>query len=165
MAGGRVPRMDCAAASAPSSMAESAYPLLLSGRVKSRPERKMMRSFQRSIIFQPLETSSAIQCPMRGRSMAKIFCPILSGKKNNATNPFPFRYSSRTSSLVKGHYKLLMPSHQLYDLSKDRAEENDLSAAMPEKVSDMERELVAFFKSVEQSHAGGDYNDASYQAR
>ncbi len=89
--------------------------------------------------------------------------PILTEQMEKRRKAIPFRYGSGTSSLVKDGYKFLLPSRELYDLSKDRPEENNLSAAMPEKTSEMEQELITFFKSVEQSQSGADYNDPSFK--
>jgi arylsulfatase A-like enzyme len=89
--------------------------------------------------------------------------PVLTGKSGKRTTAIPFRYSGGKSSLVKDGYKFLLPLRELYDLSKDRPEENNLTSDMPERASEMERELVAFFQSVEKSHAGADYNDPSFK--
>ena len=67
------------------------------------------------------------------------------------------------SSLVKDGYKLVMPAGELYDLSNDRAEQENLAGAMPEKVQTMKAELVDFFQSVKKSHSGADYNDPSFK--
>jgi len=88
---------------------------------------------------------------------------ILTGNRAARRKSIPFRYAKGTSSLVKGHYKLLLPSHELYDLSTDWSEEHDLAASMPEKVSEMEAELVSTFKSIRKSQSGADYNDPSYK--
>ena len=89
--------------------------------------------------------------------------PILSGDAAKRKRAIPFSYASGKSSLVKGSYKLMLPSRELYHLEADRSEEKDLAKSMPEKVVEMERELIEFFKSVKKSHAGGDYNDPSYK--
>jgi arylsulfatase A-like enzyme len=89
--------------------------------------------------------------------------PVLTGKAQKRTRSIPFRYSGGKSSLVKDGYKFMLPSRELYDLSKDRPEEKNLLEAMPEKASEMERDLVTFFESVEKSHSGGDYNDPSFK--
>lgn len=96
--------------------------------------------------------------PLDGQDML----PILTGRQRDRTRAIPFRYGNGNSSVVKGHYKLLLPSHELYDLSTDRAEEHNIAAEMPEKVSNMTAEMVAIFKSIERSQSGADYNDASY---
>ncbi len=88
--------------------------------------------------------------------------PILTGKVEARERSIPFRYNNGTTALVKDGYKLVMPAGELYDLSKDRAEENDIASAFPERTEHMKRELIAFFDSVKNSHAGGDYNDPSY---
>lgn len=89
--------------------------------------------------------------------------PVLTGKQAKRARAVPFRFSGGTSSLVKDGYKFLLPARELYDLSKDRSEENNLASAMPERASEMERELIEFFQGAETSHAGGDYNDPSFK--
>lgn len=90
--------------------------------------------------------------------------PILTGKKAKRSKAIPFRYAGgKASSLVKDGYKFVLPTHELFDLSKDRAEEHNLASSMPEKAADMERELIAFFENVKKNHAGGDYNDPDFK--
>ncbi|WP_208021512.1 sulfatase family protein [Flavicella sediminum] len=89
--------------------------------------------------------------------------PILRGKEKERSNSVVFRYGSGTTSIVKGHYKYLLPAKELYDLSKDYAEENNLASKMSKKATEMEEELLERFKSIEKSHSGADYNDASFQ--
>ena len=90
--------------------------------------------------------------------------PILTGVKEKRDRSIPFRFSGgKRSSLVKDRYKFVLPTRELFDLSKDRAEENDLASSMPEKVAEMEHELTLFFQGVEKSHAGGDYADPSFK--
>jgi hypothetical protein len=48
-------------------------------------------------------------------------------------------------------------SYQLFDLEKDRAEKNDLSASMPDQVERMTKGLTAWQKSVINSYKGEDY--------
>ncbi len=97
--------------------------------------------------------------PLDGENML----PILAGEQKARTQSIPFRYGKGNTSLVKGHYKLLLPSHELYDLSQDRAEEKNIASAMPERVSEMKSEMVAIFKSIEKSQSGADYNDPAYK--
>jgi len=96
--------------------------------------------------------------PLDGQNML----PQLTGKTIDRDRAIPFRYANGSSSLVEGNFKLIMPEGELYDLSKDRAEEKDVSSQFPERVENMKSELIAFFQSVEKSHAGGDYNDSAY---
>lgn len=51
----------------------------------------------------------------------------------------------------------------LYDLSHDRAEENNIAAQKPELAETLERDLIAFFDDVQRSQAGGDYEDPAYK--
>ncbi|MBK1879722.1 sulfatase-like hydrolase/transferase [Pelagicoccus mobilis] len=88
---------------------------------------------------------------------------ILQGEREWRSKSIPFRFSSKNSSIIRGKYKLLLPEHELYDLSKDRAERKNLANMKPELVSEMKKELASFFESVEKSHAGGDYLGDSYK--
>ena len=97
--------------------------------------------------------------PLDGENMLDI----LTGKRAERRKAIPFRYGKGPSSLVKGHYKLVLPALELYDLSNDRAEEHNLAAAMPEKVLEMKAELISLFNSIRKSQSGADYNDPSYQ--
>lgn len=89
--------------------------------------------------------------------------PILTKNLQKRTQSIPFRYSGGTSSIVKDGYKLILPSRELYDLSRDRSEEHNIVSELPERASEMEGELISIFKSIENSQSGADYNDPSYQ--
>ena len=89
--------------------------------------------------------------------------PILTQQRSKRDKSIPFRFKGGISSLVKGGYKLVMPAGELYDLSNDRAEQENLAAAMPEKAQAMKAELRSFFQSVEKSHSGADYNDPTFK--
>ena len=88
--------------------------------------------------------------------------PILLGKENARTKAIPFRASSK-ATLVQGHYKLVLPKGELYDLNADWSEANNIGDAHPERVASMTKELMAYLASMQKSHAGEDYDDASYQ--
>ena len=97
--------------------------------------------------------------PIDGEDML----PILTNERSERTTAIPFRRKSQAASLVKDGYKFVLPSRELFDLSKDRSEENSLTSSMPGKAAEMERELVAVVGSIQASHAGGDYGDPSFQ--
>lgn len=113
--------------------------------------------------FSTVKDLVAYQMPDKRPLDGENVLPILSGGAAKRKRAIPFSYASGKSSLVKGSYKLMMPSRELYHLEADRSEEKDLAKSMPEKVVEMERELIEFFQSVKKSHAGGDYNDPSYK--
>ncbi|MBT5901306.1 MAG: sulfatase-like hydrolase/transferase [Opitutaceae bacterium] len=89
--------------------------------------------------------------------------PILQGRRDARTRSIPFRYGDGTSSLVKDNFKLLLPAGELYDLSQDRDESEDLATAHPQLAASMHEELVQFFKSAQLSHAGHDYPASTYE--
>ena len=64
---------------------------------------------------------------------------------------------------MKDGFKFLLPSCELYDLSKDRSEKVNVAESMPQRASEMEEELVAFFQDVKRSHSGGDYDGSSFK--
>ena len=89
--------------------------------------------------------------------------PILTGNQTKRSKSIPFRYGGGVSSLVKDGFKFLLPSRELYDLSKDRSEKVNVAESMPQRASEMEEELVAFFQDVKRSHSGGDYDGSSFK--
>ncbi|WP_111709775.1 sulfatase family protein [Lutibacter citreus] len=89
--------------------------------------------------------------------------PILKGKENKRSKSVVFRYSGGTTSIVKDGYKLLFPARELYDVSKDRSEENNIAKSMPKRAKEMEEELLQTFESIEKSQSGADYNDSTFK--
>ncbi|VGO17612.1 Arylsulfatase [Pontiella desulfatans] len=87
---------------------------------------------------------------------------ILTGKTPERETGIPF-VRGNEASLVKDGFKLKMPGSELYDLSKDWAEENNVAAAHPERMERMRKELDGMLASFRKSHAGADYNDPSYK--
>ena len=87
--------------------------------------------------------------------------PIITGQVDKRDKSIPFR-ARANATLVKDSFKLVLPAGELYDLSKDWGEEQNVASAYPEKVSMMSKELMAYLESMKKSHAGGDYNDDSY---
>ena len=88
--------------------------------------------------------------------------PILIGKAMNREKAIPFR-SRGNATIVKDRYKLVLPRGELYDLSKDWSEENNIASAHPDRVKLMTSELMEYLDSMQQSHAGDDYNDRSFK--
>jgi arylsulfatase A-like enzyme len=89
--------------------------------------------------------------------------PILQGKRPARATSIPFRFQGGVSSLVKDNFKYLLPAGELYDLSQDRDESENLAAAHPQLAASMREELVQFFESVRLSHTGRDYGETDYQ--
>jgi len=88
--------------------------------------------------------------------------PIITGQTEKRETSIPFR-ARGNATLVKDRYKLVLPKGELYDLSKDWSEENNIASAHPERVELMTKEMMDYLKSMEKSHAGGDYNDPSFK--
>lgn len=88
--------------------------------------------------------------------------PILSGKTDKRAKAIPFIRNNEVT-LVKDEFKLILPKGELYDLTRDWSEENDVAAAHPERVERMSREISELLESFKNSHAGADYNDPEFQ--
>jgi arylsulfatase A-like enzyme len=87
--------------------------------------------------------------------------PILAEKTDKRSKTIPFRAKSG-ATLVKDRFKLILPKGELYDLSTDWSEKNNIAGAHPERVQSMRRELLKLLESMKASHAGTDYNDPDY---
>lgn len=87
--------------------------------------------------------------------------PILAEKTDKRSKAIPFRAKSG-ATLVKDRFKLILPKGELYDLSTDWSEKNNIAGAHPERVQSMRRELLKLLESMKASHAGTDYNDPDY---
>ena len=88
--------------------------------------------------------------------------PVLTGRTSKREKSIPFR-ARGNATLVKDRYKLVLPKGELYDLSEDWGEENDIASTNPKRVEAMTRELMNYLDSMRKSHAGSDYNDPSYK--
>ncbi len=95
--------------------------------------------------------------PIDGQDMM----PIVTGQVDTRDKAIPFR-ARANATIVKDRYKLVLPKGELYDLSKDWSETNDIASAHPERVKLMTAELMAYLASMKQSHSGGDYKDPSF---
>jgi arylsulfatase A-like enzyme len=88
--------------------------------------------------------------------------PILKGECQTHQKPIPFRFN-RGATLVKGTHKLVLPQGELYDLSTDWSEANDIAAKHPEMVSAMSKELMELIENFQASQSGADYDDPDYE--
>ncbi|WP_299555872.1 sulfatase-like hydrolase/transferase [Seonamhaeicola sp.] len=89
--------------------------------------------------------------------------PIIIGHKKQRSKSIPFRYFGGISSLIKDNYKLVFPHKELYDLSNDYEEKNNIASQHSKKVIEMQNELLSIFNSIQKSHSGADYNDPSFK--
>ena len=93
--------------------------------------------------------------------------PILTGKESVRQKDIPFR-AKAGATFIQGKFKLVSKSakdskkDELYDLSKDWPEENNVISQYPEKAAAMKKELLKFLASAKQSHTGADYNNSSF---
>jgi len=93
-----------------------------------------------------------------GESIAALF----DGKVPARKHAIPFCFQ-RGAAMIDGDYKLLSTSvkdnhsWQLFDLTKDPSETNDLSAERPERLAAMIAKAEAMLASVEASSEGKDY--------
>ena len=99
---------------------------------------------------------------------------IIEGKSDKRSKPIPFRSSIRSfgstqTTVMDGSFKLCSnlskdgKGDMLFDLSKDRSEENNMIGQYPEKAAEMRKFISAFLLSAKKSHRGGDYNDPSFK--
>ena len=96
--------------------------------------------------------------PIDGEDMM----PILTGKSEARTKSIPFRFNNN-ATLVKDRFKLVLPQGELYDLSKDWSESDDIASANPEMADSMRRELLLYLDSFRASHSGADYADPGFK--
>lgn len=82
--------------------------------------------------------------------------PVMTGEKLTRSKSIPFRHAAG-ASLVKDGFKLILPVGELYELTSDRSEANDVSQQHPEQVSAMRTELESYLSQFKSSHAGQDY--------
>ncbi|QVY67470.1 sulfatase-like hydrolase/transferase [Polaribacter sp. Q13] len=86
--------------------------------------------------------------------------PFIKKPKKQRKKPMGFAYKKRIS-WVTNQYKLVSEdlgvTYELYDLLNDRSEKNNLIKSMPELAAKMEKELAAWFVSVNNSKKGNDY--------
>ncbi len=88
--------------------------------------------------------------------------PILTGQIKKRDNAIPFRSRSNATRVID-RYKLVLPAGELYNLTQDWSEENDIASDNWERVQNMSRELMSYLESMQKSHAGDDYNDPSFK--
>lgn len=90
---------------------------------------------------------------------------ILVGERSHRQKSILFRYNSRkTSSIVRGSFKLVLPTEELFDLEVDPKEANDLSSTRPDLVQSLKDEAIQTFANIQASQSGADYNDPSFQS-
>ena len=95
--------------------------------------------------------------PIDGQDMM----PILTGQVDTREKAIPFR-ARANATIVKHRYKLVLPKGELYNLSEDWSEENDIASAHPERVTRMTAELKVYLASMRQSYLGADYDDPAF---
>jgi len=117
-------------------------------------------------IWQVDESAYPADRPLDGQSML----PLIHGE-SPAERDLAFAFTKWNASsdrelpermaLTRGSDKLISQdygdSYQLYDLSSDPAEENDLAAKYPQKVETMREAWHAWFESTLRSRSGADY--------
>ena len=95
--------------------------------------------------------------PIDGQDMM----PILTGQVDTREKAIPFR-ARANATIVKHRYKLVLPKGELYNLSEDWSEENDIASAHPERVTRMTAEWKVYLASMRQSYLGADYDDPAF---
>lgn len=87
---------------------------------------------------------------------------LLTSEESQRKRGIPFIHRGK-AVLNRGDYKLVYPK-ELYALSNDWSEENNIASQYPEIVAEMSKELEAFVLSMKESHAGADYGLTKYKA-
>lgn len=86
--------------------------------------------------------------------------PVLEGKLKQRPEPIAFQYQ-RQAALVDNRFKLVADTRlnklELYDLSADRTESNNVAQQHPDVVQTMRARLAAWLESCEASSRGEDY--------
>ncbi|HKI90225.1 MAG TPA: sulfatase/phosphatase domain-containing protein, partial [Draconibacterium sp.] len=92
--------------------------------------------------------------PVDGISMVPVWNETLKERPS----PIGFQHGEN-KTLTGNRYKLVQMGNklELYDLNTDPFETNDISSEMPEKVSEMKKELTDFVASCDSSINGADY--------
>lgn len=85
--------------------------------------------------------------------------PYWRGQKQKRTQPLAFKFAKQYALIDNDHklYGISDGAKQLFDLSQDSAEENDLSSVQSEKLKQLEDLHRHWNSSVQNSNAGGDY--------
>lgn len=85
--------------------------------------------------------------------------PYWRGQKQKRTQPLAFKFAKQYALIDNDHklYGISDGPKQLFDLSQDSAEENDLSTVQAHKLKDLEDLHRRWNLSVQNSNAGGDY--------
>lgn len=90
--------------------------------------------------------------------------PLIFGTAADETrdSPIPFRHQGR-GALVDNNWKLVKPRanapFELYDLSHDPSESQDLASKNPDQLKKMSNAWLAFSDSVDKSQQGVDYSE------
>lgn len=112
--------------------------------------------------FPTIQSLAGYQMPDKRPIDGQDIWPVLTGQENTRAKAIPFIRGNEVS-LVKDRFKLVLPKGELYELSKDWGEKNDVSAVHPEKVTLMSREVDGILASMKASHSGADYNDPAFK--
>jgi len=102
--------------------------------------------------------------PLDGLSLV----PLLTGEIGARSKPIPFRHTGR-AALIDNNMKLLTTGlgknpFELYDLSKDPDEQQDLAKLQPEIYKKMREQLMNWSRSVDASVSGKDYPEQKVDA-
>ncbi len=146
----------CAAANEASTTAVCVFLLWQCGQGKSRLACSTLD------YFPMVANLTSFQMPDDRPIDGQDLMPILTGQIKKRDNAIPFR-SRSNATLVIDRYKLVLPAGELYNLTQDWSEENDIASDNWERVQNMSRELMSYLESMQKSHAGDDYNDPSFK--
>jgi arylsulfatase A-like enzyme len=131
------------------------WPSIIAPRVTSYPA-CVMDLFPTIADIVGLDESTMIK-PIDGVSLKPLFANEIASRQS----PIGFRYSAKRA-LIDDQYKILTDNmnrgkFELYDITQDPNETNDLSSRQPELYSKMKQQLLAWDATVEASFQGKDY--------
>ncbi|MDI3318399.1 sulfatase [Pinibacter soli] len=96
-------------------------------------------------IFSTAVAAAGIASPVDKVYDGVNLLPFVTGEKSNVPHDILYWRNGYSKAIRKGDYKLYINERDkveyLYDLSKDPGEHNDLSATLPDKVTDLKTEL------------------------
>jgi arylsulfatase A-like enzyme len=100
--------------------------------------------------------------PIDGVSLIKM----LEGKEAQRTKPLPFMHRGK-ATWIQGDLKYVTAGKktvEVYNLKKDRFEENNLIAEYTEQAKEMDKHIMDWNLSCKDSHAGKDYSNANFKS-
>tara|TARA_B110000971_G_scaffold161562_1_gene165129 strand:- start:261 stop:701 length:441 start_codon:yes stop_codon:yes gene_type:complete len=100
--------------------------------------------------------------PIDGVSLIKM----IDGKETKRIKPLPFMHKGK-ATWIQGDLKYITAGKkttEVYNLKKDRFEENNLIAEYAEQALKMDKHIMNWNLSCKESHTGKDYSNADFKS-